>query len=157
MATKKRGRPATGVNPAVGVRLPRHLLNELDRWRLSQDIFLNRPEAVRQLIREMLRISSQDETINNVATASEPAPNLTINALQGVSRAQCRAARALLEWSQEDLARASGITKKTIADFERGATTPRRQSLKQFVVALEAAGIEFLDGGRPGVRLRGKP
>src|SRR5437868_5833721 len=41
-----------------------------------------------------------------------------------LSPAQCRAARALLNWSQVDLVRASGITKKTIADFERGANHP---------------------------------
>ena len=39
--------------------------------------------------------------------------------------AQCRAARALLNWSQQDLVAHSKITKKTIADFERGATHPR--------------------------------
>jgi transcriptional regulator with XRE-family HTH domain len=66
--------------------------------------------------------------------------------------AQCRAARALLNWSQEDLVRHSKITKKTIADFERGATHPRQQTLAQIVVAFEAAGIEFLYGEAPGVR-----
>ena len=70
--------------------------------------------------------------------------------------AQCRAARALLNWSQEDLVRHSTITKKTIADFERGATTPRPQTLDQILAAFEAAGIEFLNGNRPGVRIRGK-
>jgi transcriptional regulator with XRE-family HTH domain len=73
-----------------------------------------------------------------------------------LSPAQCRAARALLNWSQEDLVRASGITKKTIADFERGATSPRLQTLAQIRAAFEAAGIEFLDGEAPGVRARRK-
>ena len=54
--------------------------------------------------------------------------------------AQCRAARALLAWSQEDLVRHSKITKKTIADFERGATTTRVQTLDQILAAFEAAG-----------------
>lgn len=67
--------------------------------------------------------------------------------------AQCRAARALLNWSQEELVRHAKITKKTIADFERGATTPRQQTLTQILAAFEAAGIEFLDGNQPGVRL----
>jgi transcriptional regulator with XRE-family HTH domain len=71
-----------------------------------------------------------------------------------LSPTQCRAARALLNWSQEDLVRASGITKKTIADFERGATTPRQQTLAQISAAFEAAGVEFLYGSRPGVRLK---
>jgi transcriptional regulator with XRE-family HTH domain len=71
--------------------------------------------------------------------------------------AQCRAARALLNWSQEELVRQSKITKKTIADFERGATTPRLQTLAQIIAAFEAIGIEFLDGNRPGVRLDLRP
>ena len=74
-----------------------------------------------------------------------------------LSPAQCRAARALLSWSQEELVRHSKITKKTIADFERGATTPRQQTLAKILAALEAEGIEFLNGNRPGVRLRKKP
>ena len=74
-----------------------------------------------------------------------------------LSPAQCRAARALLNWSQEDLVRACGITKKTIADFERGATTPRPQTLARIAAALKAAGIEFLNGKKPGVRFREKP
>jgi transcriptional regulator with XRE-family HTH domain len=71
-----------------------------------------------------------------------------------LSPAQCRAARALLNWSQEDLVRASGITKKTIADFERGATTPRPQTLAQILAVFGNAGIEFVYGKRPGVRLK---
>jgi transcriptional regulator with XRE-family HTH domain len=71
------------------------------------------------------------------------------------SAAQCRAARALLGWTQEDLVAHSHITKKTIADFERGAVTiPRPHTLAQITAALEAAGIEFLYGRRPGVRLK---
>jgi transcriptional regulator with XRE-family HTH domain len=73
-----------------------------------------------------------------------------------LSPAQCRAARALLAWSQEELVRHSKITKKTIADFERGATTPRAQTLDQILAAFEAAGIEFLNGNQPGVRLKSR-
>jgi transcriptional regulator with XRE-family HTH domain len=69
--------------------------------------------------------------------------------------AQCRAARALLNWSQQDLVAHSKITKKTIADFERGATHPRAQTLAQIAAAFEAAGIEFLNSEKPGVRLTG--
>jgi transcriptional regulator with XRE-family HTH domain len=69
--------------------------------------------------------------------------------------AQCRAARALLNWTQEDLVRECKITKKTIADFERGATSPRSQTLIQIIAAFEAAGIEFINGGSPGARIAG--
>ena len=74
-----------------------------------------------------------------------------------LSPAQCRAGRALLNWSQEDLVRRSKITKKTIADFERSATQPRPETLMRILAAFEDAGIEFLDGNRPGVRLRRRP
>jgi transcriptional regulator with XRE-family HTH domain len=70
-----------------------------------------------------------------------------------LSPAQCRAARALLNWSQEDLVARAKITKKTIADFERGATHPRAQTLAQITAAFEAAGIELLNRNGPGVRL----
>jgi len=66
--------------------------------------------------------------------------------------AQCRAARALLNWTQDDLAAHAKITQKTIADFERGATHPHAQTLAKIAAAFEAAGIEFLNGERPGVR-----
>jgi transcriptional regulator with XRE-family HTH domain len=52
-----------------------------------------------------------------------------------LSPAQCRAARALLNWPQEDLVARAKITKKTIADFERGATTPRPHTLAQITAA----------------------
>jgi transcriptional regulator with XRE-family HTH domain len=73
-----------------------------------------------------------------------------------LSPAQCRAARALLNWTQEDLVERCKITKKTIADFERGATHPRAQTLAQITAAFEAVGIEFFNGNGPGVRIRAR-
>ena len=73
-----------------------------------------------------------------------------------ITAAQCRAARALLRWSQQDLARESEISDVTIRHFEIGRTEPQRGTLVILRHALEAAGIEFIDenGGGPGVRLR---
>src|SRR5438045_3968429 len=71
----------------------------------------------------------------------------------GINIGQCRAARALLNWTQEDLVAHSKITKKTIADFERGATQPWPETLARIAAAFEAAGIEFLNTNRPGVRV----
>lgn len=72
-----------------------------------------------------------------------------------MSPAQCRAARALLDWSQSDLVERSGITQKTITDFERGVTTrPYRRTVEAIVTTFEAAGIEFISRG---VRLRASP
>lgn len=69
---------------------------------------------------------------------------------------QCRAARALLGWSQEDLERHSKVPKKTIADFERGARSPRVQTNEVLQRTLEASGLLFIpqNGGGAGVRLR---
>ncbi len=68
--------------------------------------------------------------------------------------AQSRAARGLLNWSQSDLVEHSGVSKKTIADFERGSTNPYGRTLTAIVAAFEAAGIEFIRGG---VRVRASP
>ena len=72
-----------------------------------------------------------------------------------ISPEQCRAARALLQWGQDDLASAAKVAKKTIADFEREARTPYARTLSDVRAALEAAGVEFIaeNGGGAGVRL----
>lgn len=80
-----------------------------------------------------------------------------IGSLMSLTREQCRAARALLGWSQPDLAEASGLTRESIAHFERGARTPYPNNLAALRTALEVAGVEFLDETPtkgPGVRLR---
>src|SRR5437016_1992935 len=56
---------------------------------------------------------------------------------------QCRAARGFLGWSQEDLANASGVSRATLIDFERGERHPIASNLKMIQAALERAGIEF--------------
>ncbi len=73
-----------------------------------------------------------------------------------LSPEQCRAARAFLDLSQIDLARAAGLGRSTVGDFEAGARTPSPESLATLRATLEAAGVEFIDadGGGPGVRSR---
>ena len=152
MSTKKRGRPATGVNPVVGVRLAPALLTQLDKWRLDQSDSPNRPEAVRRLLEEGLRAVQRQSA--NFDVSSDYMVIHTDDVPDQISPPQCRAARALLNWSQDDLVRRSNITKKTVADFERGATQPRSETLMRVLAAFEAAGIEFLCGNRPGVQLK---
>ena len=71
---------------------------------------------------------------------------------------QVKAARALLGWSQSDLARHSGISEPTIARLESadGELGGRSETVRKIRTALGASGIEFIDrnGGGPGVRLR---
>jgi len=73
-----------------------------------------------------------------------------------ISPKQCRAARALTDLSQSDLADTAGVGRSTVADFERGARIPTPENLDAIRNTLEAAGIEFIDenGGGVGVRLR---
>ena len=71
-----------------------------------------------------------------------------------INPSQSRAARALLDWTQADLAARSNLSSVTIRDFERGRRTPGPNNLLAIKVALESAGIELLDGDAPGVRLR---
>jgi transcriptional regulator with XRE-family HTH domain len=70
--------------------------------------------------------------------------------------AQCRAARALLDWSQQDLAGAAGVGIVTIRQFEAGVGSPRNATTQALMNTLEAAGLEFLagNGAGPGVRLK---
>jgi predicted transcriptional regulator len=73
-----------------------------------------------------------------------------------ITPAQCRAARALLDWSQQDLATAATVGLVTVHQLEAGTSRPRSATLEVVKRALEQAGVEFIDenGGGPGVRLR---
>lgn len=64
---------------------------------------------------------------------------------------QIRAARAILNWSQEELAGRSGVGVTTIRQVESGCV-PRRQTTESLRDAFESAGLEFLEN--EGVRLR---
>lgn len=57
--------------------------------------------------------------------------------------AQCRAARALLDWSQQDLAKAAHLGLSTIRDFEKGRRLPTHNNLQGIKIAMEQAGVEF--------------
>ena len=59
------------------------------------------------------------------------------------SPAQCRAARALLNWTQAVLAERAGVARKTIADFELATRTLHIRTRRDITATLEAAGIEF--------------
>jgi len=73
-----------------------------------------------------------------------------------ITASQCRAARGLLDWTQQELANAARIGVATVRLFESEATETRQATLAVFKGAFEAAGVEFTDenGGGVGVRLR---
>jgi predicted transcriptional regulator len=65
--------------------------------------------------------------------------------------AQCRAARALLDISQAELADWAVMPGALLADFEAGTVTLRPNDVKAIRDQLEGAGVEFIERG---VRLR---
>lgn len=73
-----------------------------------------------------------------------------------ISSAQCRGARAMLNWSRQELAEAAKVSDRTITDFERGARQPYSRTLRDIKEAFEVAGIEFIEanGRGAGVRIR---
>ena len=80
-----------------------------------------------------------------------------IGTVTSISAAQCRAARSLLEWSQEQLAENARVARPTIADFERNTRFPMRNNLLSIISTFEAAGLDFIlesDDGGAGVRFR---
>jgi transcriptional regulator with XRE-family HTH domain len=68
---------------------------------------------------------------------------------------QIKAARALLGWTQRDLARISGLSLASVAQIESGAGKPRAATLNILQKAFEKYDIEFSDD--PGVRIRCEP
>lgn len=75
-----------------------------------------------------------------------------------ITAGQMKAARALLGWSQKDLAERSGVSLPTIKRMElsNGEIGGIAATVFAVITALEAAGIAFIDanGGGAGVRLR---
>ncbi len=65
---------------------------------------------------------------------------------------QIRAARALLNWSQDDLALASGIARSSIKNIENDITAARKDTIHDIQMALENFGIEFIPNS--GIRCR---
>lgn len=67
---------------------------------------------------------------------------------------QCRAARALLDWTQSQLAEHVSMSVLSIRSFEKGRDM-RESNRKLLTMTLESAGVEFIpeNGGGPGVRL----
>lgn len=67
---------------------------------------------------------------------------------------QCRAARGLLDMTQAVLAERAGIARKSLTLFEGGGRALMPNNLRAVRHALEADGVELLDGARAGVRFR---
>ena len=70
----------------------------------------------------------------------------------GITTAQIRGARGILNWSQADLAERTGISATSIGSIENAQSTPRANTLATIQKTFEEAGIEFV--GLNGLKLR---
>src|SRR5947209_5806050 len=80
---------------------------------------------------------------------------MTSKSILKVSIRQIKAARALLDWSQEQLASAADVSIPTIKRLEAndGLLGGRGPTGEKILNSLVAAGVEFTNGDQPGVRL----
>jgi predicted transcriptional regulator len=60
----------------------------------------------------------------------------------------------MLGLTQAELAKNAGISTTGLNNIERGSADPKTSTLRAIQAALESAGVEFTNGGQPGVRLR---
>lgn len=68
-----------------------------------------------------------------------------------LTASQCRAARALLNWSQPDLSKHCGVNVQTICAFEKDSNTPTKRTLEKITSSLEMSGVIFTED--EGVKL----
>ena len=73
-----------------------------------------------------------------------------------LTAAQCRAARALIEWSLAQLSQSAAIDQQTIADFEKRIKAADETTRRRLRATFEAAGVVFIaeNGGGAGARLK---
>jgi predicted transcriptional regulator len=78
--------------------------------------------------------------------------------LISISGKHIRAARALLGWTQEELSRKAKVGLGTVKRMEgyEGAVEARTDTVRKVTGVMERAGVDFLDDGQPGVRMRAK-
>jgi transcriptional regulator with XRE-family HTH domain len=67
--------------------------------------------------------------------------------------ARLRAARAILGWSQVELASRIGLTQRAVHKLEQGNTEPRRTTIRIIEETWETEGLEFEDIGDGGFRV----
>jgi hypothetical protein len=150
-ARKKRGRPATGRDPVTALRLAPVLKFAIEDWAKRQSDKPKRSEAIRRLL-EFALASFMPSFVGKGSALF--VPNVSDQKKPLIS-AQIRAARALIRWNAEDLARQSAVSLRTIrrAELVDGQTSMTAANDLAIRRALEEAGVEFTNLDQPGVRL----
>ncbi|WP_205944699.1 helix-turn-helix domain-containing protein [Pelagibius litoralis] len=110
-----------------------------------------RPEVEMLPYAYAISVSSEKIVVSEEFSVTQSPMSLT-------TKEQLRAARAMLDWSQQDLADHSGVSLSSIFRLENGSgpLAIRLDTLQKLQTTLEKAGILFLpeNGGGPGLRTR---
>jgi len=82
--------------------------------------------------------------------------NIPVPAPTALTAAQCRAGRALIDWTQAQLSQSAAIDVQSIVDFERRVRAADETTRRRLRATLEAAGVVFIseNGGGGGARLK---
>ena len=82
--------------------------------------------------------------------------SVPVPAPTALTAAQCRAGRALIDWSQAQLSQSASIDIQTITEFEKRFRAADETTRRRLRATLEAAGVVFIsdNGGGAGVRLK---
>jgi hypothetical protein len=88
----------------------------------------------------------------NIATMSQSVDSNATWYTRATRASQLRMARAAVRWGVRELAGKAGVAVNTVARIENGADA-KQSTMDALQRALEAAGVEFTNGDRPGVRL----
>jgi hypothetical protein len=139
-------------------------VSQHDRFQASQPIILVVHEAMAQIPASINSLCSTWSRTTwkgfrlSIHCRTRSASAAESRASQSRTSSQIRAARSLIRWSAEDLARQSSLSVATIrraelTEDETSMTVANDLAVRR---ALEAAGVEFIDenGGGSGVRLR---
>lgn len=111
-------------------------------------LFISLPSLTRQMLSNVMTSRLTRSTLARMNTAVATPTALTA--------AQCRAARALIEWSQAQLSQSAAIDIQTIADFEKRFRSADETTRRRLRATFEAAGVVFIaeNGGGAGARLK---
>jgi hypothetical protein len=80
---KKRGRPATGRDPAVTVRLPKAVLDGIESWAALQEDQPARSPAIRRLVELALKVKTPEKPVNKPGRRQR-AQELAANAIEKI-------------------------------------------------------------------------
>lgn len=83
----------------------------------------------------------------SLSGAREPREYARGDIFRFMSPAQCRAARGLLGWTVNDLAKRAAVSRGTVHGFELERKQPHRATLLALRTAFESAGVRFIENG----------